>query len=132
MILVDTSVWVEVLRDRSGKARRELESALAGDDTVLTRFQQVELLQGARDEREWTLLQDYLDVHDNLEGSPESWSAAARIFYDLRRAGKTVRSAIDCCIAQIAIENDVLLLHRDRDFETIAGIRPLRQRMLTL
>ena len=132
MILVDTSVWVEVLRDRSGKARRELESALAGDDTVLTRFQQVELLQGARDEREWTLLQDYLDVQDYLEGSPESWSAAARIFYDLRRGGKTVRSAIDCCIAQIAIENDVLLLHRDRDFETIAGIRPLRQRMLTL
>jgi predicted nucleic acid-binding protein len=59
------------------------------------------------------------------------WSDAARIFFDLRRRGRTVRSSIDCCIAQIAIENDVLLLHRDRDFEVIAELRPLRQQRLT-
>jgi len=32
---------------------------------------------------------------------------------------------VDCCIAQIAIESGVLLLHQDRDFERIARIRPL-------
>jgi hypothetical protein len=73
---------------------------------------------------------EYLDAQDYLECSVESWTGAARIFFDLRRVGKTVRSPIDCCIAQIAMDHDVLLLHRDRDFETISGLRPLSQRRL--
>ena len=60
-----------------------------------------------------------------------SWSEAARIYFDLRRVGKTVRSPIDCCIAQIAMDNKALLLHRDRDFEVIAAVRPLRQKRLS-
>ena len=131
MILVDTSVWIEVLRDPLGRRKAVLDAALEGDEPVLSRFHQLELLQGARDEREWGLLDEYLDVQDYLECGLDSWSEAARIFFDLRRRGKTVRSPIDCCIAQIAIDHDVLLLHRDRDFEVIAEVRPLRQRRLT-
>ena len=131
MILVDTSVWVEVLRDRSGRGRTALERALDGDEAVLCRFHQLELLQGARDEREWGLLHEQLEAQVYLECGPESWAGAARIYFDLRRAGKTVRSPIDCCIAQIAMDHDVLLLHRDRDFEVISEVRPLRQRTLS-
>lgn len=132
MILVDTSVWIAVLRDRTGRSRDVLETALDGDEAVLTRFHQLELLQGARDEREWTLLREHLDVQEYLECGPETWPAAARIFFDLRRVGKTARSPIDCCIAQIAIDHGVLLLHHDRDFETIATVRPLQQERLAL
>lgn len=131
MILVDTSVWIEVLGDRFGRKKIAFESALDGDDAVLTRFNQLELLQGTRDERDWSMLSEYLDDQDYLETSPESWVNAARIFFDLRRLGKTVRSPIDCCIAQVAIDHEVLLLHRDRDFEAIAEVRPLRQQRLT-
>jgi predicted nucleic acid-binding protein len=131
LILVDTSVLVDVFRDRSGRVRTVLETALDGDDAVLTRFHQLELLQGARDEREWSLLREYLEAQDYLEGGPQSWPDAARLYFDLRRAGKTIRSSIDCCIAQIAMEYDVLLLHRDRDFEMIAAVRPLRQKRLS-
>jgi len=131
LILVDTSVWVEVLRDRSGRGRTALEKALDGEEAVLTRFHQLELLQGARDEKEWDLLREQLDAQVYLECGSESWTGAARIYFDLRRAGKTVRSPIDCCIAQIAMDHDVLLLHRDRDFEVISEVRPLRQRRLS-
>lgn len=131
MILVDTSVWIEVLRDRAGRVIAAFERALDGDEAVLARFHQLELLQGARDEREWGLLREYLDAQDYLECSPASWADAARIFYELRKRGKTVRSPIDCCIAQIALDHDVLLLHRDRDFEIISEVRPLRERRLT-
>lgn len=131
MILVDTSVWIDVLRDRTGRRSATLEAALEGEESVLSRFHQLELLQGARDEREWNLLRGYLDVQQYLECSPTSWADAGRIFFDLRRRGKTVRSPIDCCIAQLAIENDVLLLQRDRDFEVIAECTPLRQKRLT-
>jgi len=131
LILVDTSVWVEVLRDRSGRGKTALERALDGEEAVLSRFHQLELLQGARDEQEWSILQEQLDAQVYLESGPQSWARAARIYFELRRTGKTVRSPIDCCIAQIAIDYDVLLLHRDRDFAVISEIRPLRQRMLS-
>jgi len=104
-----------------------LKAAADEDEIVLSRFGQLELLQGCRDEKEWKLLKVYLDSQEYLELSPASWEDAARIYFDLRRQGRTVRSPIDCCIAQVAMDHDAMLLHRDRDFATIAEIRALRQ-----
>ena len=100
------------------------------EDVVLTPFTELELLQGCRNEEEWALLAAYLETQEYLAPKRETWAAAARIYFDLRRLGKTVRSPIDCCIAQIAIERVVLLIHRDRDFEVIAEIRPLQQQFV--
>lgn len=130
MILVDTSVWVKVLRDDVHRAA--LEAALAGGDPALTRFTQLELLQGTRDEAEWDLLARYLEVQDYLELGEESWGAAGRIHFDLYRRGITSTSPIDCCIAQVALDHDVLLLHDGAQFEAIAQVRDLRQRRLRL
>jgi predicted nucleic acid-binding protein len=126
MLLIDTSVWIHLFRDRSGLVRQELETLIADRDVLITRFTQLELLQGSLNEKEWALLSDYLDVQDYVEPTKDSWLAAARIYYDLRRKGLTVRSPIDCCIAQAAIENDLILVHNDRDFETIAQVRKLQ------
>jgi len=130
VVLVDTSVWIDVFRDLTGERRRTLEKQAPPEDVVLAPFTELELLQGCRDENEWVLLSGYLDCQEYLDLQRETWASAARIYFDLRRLGKTVRSPIDCCIAQIAIENRILLLHRDNDFGTIAGIRPLQQRFL--
>ena len=73
MILVDTSVWVSVFRDQSGTTRDELSRVLGDDEVVLSRFQQLELLQGARDEQEWSLLVSYLDGQDYLEARTATW-----------------------------------------------------------
>jgi predicted nucleic acid-binding protein len=85
----------------------------------------IKTLRG-RDEQEWSLLQDYLVGQNYLELSSDGWSDAARIYYDLRRKGLTVRSTIDCCIAQTAIYHQAVLVHNDRDFETIAQVRSLQ------
>lgn len=127
MILVDTSVWIEVLRDSSGEKARAFRKLLEGELPVLCRFTQLELLQGARNDSEWKLLHDYLLSQYYLEACQETWPWAARIYFDLRSKGLTVRSPIDCCIAQLALERDILLLHRDKDFEAISRVRPLRQ-----
>ena len=126
MLLIDTSVWISVLRDRSGQVRQQLETLIANRQVQLTRFTQLELLQGSLNEQEWTLLSTYLETQDYIELTPSSWQEASRIYYDLRRQGLTVRSPIDCCIAQVALENNLLLLHNDRDFETIAQVRSLQ------
>ncbi|MBE9204110.1 PIN domain nuclease [Synechocystis salina LEGE 06099] len=126
MLLIDTSVWISVFRDRTGQVRQKLETLIGDRDVFLARFTQLELLQGSLNEKEWMLLSTYLETQDYVELTNDSWQKAARIFYDLRRQGLTVRSPIDCCIAQVALENDLLLVHNDRDFETIAQVRLLQ------
>lgn len=126
MLLIDTSVWISVFRDRTGQTRQKLETVIANRNVLLSRFTQLELLQGSLNEQEWNLLATYLETQNYVELTTQTWQAAARIYFDLRRQGLTVRSPVDCCIAQLAVENSLLLIHNDRDFETIAQIRSLQ------
>jgi predicted nucleic acid-binding protein len=127
MILIDTSVWILIFKDKSGTEAERVQTWLYGREVVLTRFNQLELLQGCRDEKEWLLLSSHLEGQTYVEAAVSTWQAAARIYFDLRRQGLTVRSPIDCCIAQLALENDLLLLHNDKDFTVINQIRPLNE-----
>lgn len=64
MLLTDTSVWISVFRDHSGQVRQQLETLIANRDVLLSRFTQLELLQGSLNEQEWTLLSTYLETQD--------------------------------------------------------------------
>ena len=87
-----------------------------------------EVLQGAKDEREWSLLNEYLGSQELLfaRDTLATHREAARIFFDCRRKGLTIRSSADCYIAQLVLEEDGILLHQDGDFEDIRRVRPLR------
>ena len=130
MILVDTSVWISVFRDKTGHTAQVLKKQVGKQTYVLSRFNQLELLQGAKDQNEWDLLDRYLSTQIYLEATASTWSEAARIYFELRRKGQTIYSPIDCCIAQLALEHGALLLHKDNDFEEIARVRPLIQARL--
>ena len=132
MILVDTSVWIEVLKDKTGHTVRAFRRRINDDIIVFNRFIQLELLQGAKDELEWHRLDEYLSTQYYLEAVEKTWRNTARLFFDLRKSGITVRSPIDCCIACIAMEAQTLLLHRDHDFEKIAGISPLENEFFSI
>lgn len=86
-----------------------------------------EVLQGAKDEAEWRRLKATLETQELVgpEDAAQAHLEAARIFFDCRRKGLTVRSSVDCLIAQLALERGDLLLHDDDDFEAIAKVRPL-------
>ena len=66
MIIVDTSLWVELLRDASKRGR--IESALDGEEGHLTRFTQMKLIMGVRREAQWRRLERYLEVQRYAEG----------------------------------------------------------------
>jgi len=125
MYLIDTSVWVNIFRDKTGIKRKNLENIIEDNPFFLSHFIQMELLQGAKNEQEWKLLETYLQEQDYLPENNTIFVNSARIFYDLRRKGLTVRSSIDCCIAQLAITYDLILIHKDKDFETIKKVRNL-------
>ena len=132
MILVDTSVWIEMFKDKTGHVVTAFQKRIGSENYVLSRFNQLELLQGARDEKEWKLLEDYLSNQYYLEADNHTWRAAARIYFELRRKGVSINSPVDCCIAQVAIEHGIIILHRDKDFERMSRIRPLEQERFKL
>lgn len=125
MYLVDTSVWVDYLRGRATPQVRALKDLLSGEEIVGTApIILQEILQGADSaERFETWRKYFADLFCYVPRDPvESHVAAARLYQDCRKAGKTPRSSNDCLIAQIAIDNGLTLLHNDRDFNTIARV----------
>ena len=129
MIFVDTSVLIGFLKGETSPAieileKLELENAPFGLPGVCYQ----EILQGARDEKEWKLLDNYLGGQELLLAADPAASHrdAARIYFDCRRKGLTIRSTIDCYIAQLVLEQDGVLLHSDGDFKSIQQVRPLK------
>ncbi len=132
MIVVDSSVLVDFFRGKATAAVKRLRQVEKDEiPFYLPVICCQELLQGAKDLREWRLLEAYLGSQ-RLLAPDDPWAThrgAARIFFDCRRKGVTIRDSIDCLIAQLALEHDGTLLHDDDDFEKIrkvSGLRTLR------
>jgi hypothetical protein len=127
MVLVDTSVFINFFRGKNTKGARALEQLTEGGFCITPTIMQ-ELLQGARDDAEFETLLSYLGTQlfcypmDPLG----TYEEAARIYLEARKRGFTIRSTIDCLIAQIAIEHKIPLLHEDKDFEQIASFSKLK------
>ncbi|HVR98679.1 MAG TPA: PIN domain-containing protein [Thermoanaerobaculia bacterium] len=131
VLLVDTSVWIEVFRKPS---RLHLESIIDLDEvsTCLPVIQEV--LQGFREEGAFRVARDAMFAFPVVE-SPvrqEVFEEAAQLYRAARRAGITVRSGVDCLIAACALRNGLTVLHKDRDFSQLAQVSPLQQREILL
>lgn len=135
MVLVDTSVLIEYLKGRRNPKTDFLDEILARDIPFgISIFTYQEVLQGARDEREYKRLREYLDtqmIYYPPEGV-ETYEKSARLFFTLRRRGITVRGSIDMLIAVTAMENNLVLLHNDHDFDAIAAKTPALKVLDTL
>lgn len=125
MILVDTSVWIDFVRGRETDAVGRLRVALdRGVVAALTPFIYQEILQGADSERSFRELREFFGSQAFLHprDAVDSHAEAAKLYFECRRKGVTIRSAVDCLVAQIAIEHGVALLHDDRDFDGLACV----------
>lgn len=128
MILVDTSALVSFLKGARTAAALYLEEIVVrGEPFALTPLVVQETLQGARDDVEWRRLRSYLLSQEMLLAKDPlaAHVRSARLYFECRRRGLTVRSTIDCLIADVALEHRAALLHDDRDFEAIRRVRPL-------
>jgi predicted nucleic acid-binding protein len=86
----------------------------------------MELLSGARDQGHERQLRQMLNALHHRGVSSVDFEEAARIYRDARRAGKAVRSLMDCLIAAVALREELSLLAQDRDFGAIREVTGLR------
>ena len=119
MILIDTSAWVEFLRDTDSNVCVRVDVALDGDIAVCDAIR-MEVLAGAHDERHLEMLRRLLAMAVVLPTEPVHYDDAASLFRRCRSEGESVRRLIDCLIAAVAIRADVPVLHRDKDFDVLA------------
>jgi predicted nucleic acid-binding protein len=131
VILVDTSAWIEFLRDTGSKVCATVDRLLA-DDIAICDVISMEVLAGARDERHLRQLRGLLGRATIVSMGPVDYDEAAAIYRICRRNGETVRKLVDCLIAAVAIRADVPLLHADADFAAIARHSPLTSHRASL
>ena len=122
MILLETSVLIQFLRGEENEKVLLFEKLIEeGQPFGISVFTYAEVLQGARDDKEYEVLEKYLGsqtIYDPRPGK-ETYKEAADIVYRMRKKGYTVRGLIDVLIALTAIHNKLFLLHNDRDFDFI-------------
>lgn len=127
MYLVDTSVWIDYLRDKDNLPVQYFAKIL--EDKIplgITSHIYQEIVQGAISKKDFEMLSEYLITQHffHPKDQIETYQAAAKIYFDCRCKGITIRSTIDCLIAQIAIEHNLILLHNDQDFLRINKVKP--------
>ena len=91
-----------------------------------------EVLQGFRDDDAFARARDAMLALPTVE-SPlrrEVFLEATELYRRARRTGRTVRSGVDCLIAACAIRNSLAVLHRDRDFDSLAVVSGLEVRSI--
>jgi predicted nucleic acid-binding protein len=126
VVLVDSSVWIALLRDQRGARPDALRDLIHADAAALAPPIYQEVLQGARTPKHFGVLRDYFSTLPFLVSTHpvRTHEAAADLYARCRWAGVTPRNGYDCLIGAIAIEHDVDLLVDDRDFHAIVRVEP--------
>ena len=133
MLLIDSSCWIDFLRGSPTRARDDMRVILANrlSDVAVCEPVAMELLactsQPSTIRSIEALLGNLVDLPVDVN---TDFRAAAAIQQALRREGNAARSMIDCLIAAIALRHDVEVVHKDADFDRIAGVTKLKVRAL--
>lgn len=127
-MLVDTSVWIDFFNAHDSAEAQLLAELIAdGEPIEIPGIVLVEILSGLRSEAEVARIGHLLEAFDELpEADRADCLEATRIFRACRSRGRTIRSTVDCLIAQGCLRHDLTLLTKDRDFRAIAECTGLR------
>ncbi len=128
MIVIDTSVWVDLLRgNKAPGAQRAAGLIEDGAPVALTDVVLTQVLQGLASEREARRVGRHLRAFPilRLDGL-DDFVLAAELYRQARRAGVTVRKTLDCLIAAPCVRTGAPLLHADADFDRLASCTELR------
>ena len=119
LILVDTSAWIEFLRNTGSRACNLVDEVLAQEIAICDSVR-MEVLAGARDEAQLRSLRRLLARAVVVPTRATDFDDAAALYRRCRREGEAVRKLIDCLIASVAIRAGAPVLHSDADFDVLS------------
>ena len=117
MILVDTSVWIDYFNGQKNRHTNKLDDLLSSQPVVIGDIILAEILQGFRKDADYHKAKEYLGSLVCLTISNKNIAIkSAENFRYLRKRGITIRKTTDMLIGTFCIENNIPLLHNDKDF----------------
>lgn len=124
MIVVDSSVWVEILRDSKYTLSHFVQSKILEEQISYNGVILSELLQGAHDKKEYTKVLSGLKILTFREINFEIWNQVGQISFEMRKKGFKI-PLTDCIISALCIHYQDQLLTLDKHFQFIAKAFPL-------
>jgi hypothetical protein len=124
LILVDTSIWIDFFRGVDSPHRKKLHELIKEEaDICLCNVILTEILQGIKSDKEFAAIKEYLLCYPIYSlRNVNSYVEAAGLYRRCRQKGYLLHKTIDVLIAMVAIENELLLFHKDKDFDKIAKV----------
>lgn len=123
--LIDTSVWIDWLRDGKGPSVDAVEELAKKPDLVATTQPVVMEARAGASAAALGRVERILGSFTMLDVDPLiDFQQAADLYRAVRRSGHTVRSMVDCLIASVALRRSAVVVHKDCDFDRIAAVAP--------
>jgi len=117
MILVDSSVLIDYFNGKDNWQVEKLDQILGKEFVVIGDYILVEVLQGFQNDKNFETAKNVLSSFPCLSMlGKEIAIKCAKNYRTLRKKGITIRKTIDVIISTFCIENDIQLLHNDKDF----------------
>jgi predicted nucleic acid-binding protein len=117
MIFVDSSVLIDYFNGKNNWQVEKLDELLGKEIVIIGDYVLVEVLQGFRNDKDYETAKNILNAFPcyNICGEEIAIKSADN-YRRLRKKGITIRKTIDIIISTFCIENELLLLHNDKDF----------------
>ena len=117
MIFVDSSVLIDYFSGKNNWQVEKLDEILGNEIIVLGDYILVEVLQGFKKNKDFKTAKNVLSSFPCINILGEEIAIKSAINYrTLRKKGITIRKTIDVIISTFCIENNLQLLHNDKDF----------------
>ncbi len=116
-VLVDSSVWIAILRGLAPWTAEYTTKVFLDRRMLVADLVYVEVVRGAATNAEARLIAAKMNDFEHVcVCSVERSRTAVAHHRFLRSKGITIRGTVDLLLATWCIENDIPLLHADRDF----------------
>lgn len=114
MVLVDSSVWIDLFNGTTTPETERLDILLSSTIVIVGDLILAEILQGFRVDKDYRLAKGLLQELELISLTNISYGIkSADNYRQLRQQGITVRKTIDCLIATYCIENNLPLLYSE-------------------
>jgi len=117
-VLIDTSVWIKYFRDRPTSISKKVDEILSKQEVYVPKIVIAELIQGAKSEREISVIEDFVDAFNIIDQREDTWLKTGKLSFTLKKKGKTI-NLTDCYIAVIAKEYECQIFSLDEHFKDI-------------
>jgi predicted nucleic acid-binding protein len=124
-VLVDTSVWIDFFRHKSGRTGDLFDALLAENRVLLCGVVEMEIFQGLRG-KELHEVRSVLQLIPYIDTTREDFIEAGGLWNRLRRKGITIPPT-DCLIAQMCLKRDLSLFTIDAHFDEVEGLNKLNK-----